>query len=205
MKKLNYAIRRLDLLIKNIKQSEPKKEDYDDLGEYMLARTIYRRFPQGVNEPILSQYFRSDELNELWGWANGENGTGFLLKGLTFLSSNESEEVVNKDLKLAPISWYQTKIPIFSVDVGGDIYFCDQDKQIYYINFDQRWNYLISTSLTNFINFICEVVEDGNNRCVKPEFKINEFNKQYLNLARKAGVSECYPFSVNEKTKFSVD
>ncbi len=202
MNKLIEAIDRLNSLTIDLIQEEPKKEDYKELGDYMFARTTFRRFPKQLNGGALECFFSNQKLNQLWSWADGEKGTDFLLPRLKFLSQNESKDIVNSVLLDAENPWYHSKVPIFSASEGGDIYMCTEDEKIYFIDFDDHWNYLLSDSLESFLNFLSELVEYSKDSSKPIEFSLVEGNEQYLSLAKKVGAENFYPFIVDETTKF---
>lgn len=205
---MNDLIRAIEELGKSVASNiseEPKKSDYEKLGEYAWARTLYRRFPKKLNEPADNELECSQELKTLWSWGDGEVGEGLIFEGLTFLSYKESREIFLQDFYSSPVKWYRSKRPIFSLSKGGDICFCESDKNIYLIDFEDDWVYLLSDNLEKFIHFLSKLVIAKKSKATLEEVYIHGLAHDYSIQASEAGLLKFYPFTKNKITRFLIN
>lgn len=182
------------------KSEPPRPEDFSSKGEYIWARTIYRRFPPGLNEPASNVRSENGDLVELWSWANGENGIGLLKPGYKFLSQQESEREYQGLYQNAPVKWLSDLTPVFSAPNQFLVSVKESNGCIYAVNLSMGKAFLVAGSLSSYLTFVFHCLQSTDSDI---ELDPESYVGYEVDAAKDAGLHAYYPLRKNSETIIS--
>lgn len=190
---LKIIFSKIELKFGRSTDKPPAREDFKSLGDYMLAKTIYKRFPKTLNAGSFD--CNNGNLSELWEWADGEKGVGFFKDGYKLLSETESRDIEDKFFKNSAIDWLLDFHPFFSAPNGYYICLKDESGEVFAYSPDIEKFYLLADTLESYFQFLLEIMLKGlkNYHDSDPEIYSDSENK----ILKSLGFNEFHPLNID--------